>query len=141
MSDAECTTSFGKSGDEYYCEVECHQGINCKADIKYIPTMKIRGFWWIERSHMIDSDILLQKQEVFKNLLAKRRLRLTYGSFAKQVGDTLETEADYAEHYQALHEDRKHFRSVHMSIPSRKDHLKAAHIDDPVRQRLFAFSF
>ena len=54
MSDAECTTSFGKLEDVYYCNIECHQGITCKADIKYIPTMKIRGVCWIERSNMID---------------------------------------------------------------------------------------
>ncbi len=46
------------------------------------------------------------------NLLRERRLRHTDGRFAAQVGDAIESAADYAEHYQALREDAVALRSV-----------------------------
>ena len=54
VSDAEYIVSFGKRNGEYYCDIKCHQGINNKEDIKFIPTIQNNNVWWITRSHMFD---------------------------------------------------------------------------------------
>ncbi len=78
--------------------------------------MKIKGVSRIERSHIIDilfrGGFTIEETRRFQEfranrdamtyLLNKRKLCLTDGRFVAQAGETLESEADYAEHYQAL---------------------------------------
>jgi len=130
MSDAGCTTSFGKEDDVYYCDINCHLGINDKSDIKTITTIRSNSVWWITRDQMVD--ILFRggftiaeatRMQMFRDnrdavamMVAERRLKFTDGSFHKKAGERLESDEDYAEHYKALAEDAAAFQASMKTI-------------------------